>query len=355
MWRGATIAVLIVMSAGCTVLWSCTSKPVRSDARLDGEEASLVSVCGGTFQSSVRAGHQVLEYLPQVDIWFGDDVAEADRARVREGLTHVQQYLVTHFTAAVPANACVDVRTSNGGPVGSGRMNSGRILLITAPEGWPIAAAWSLPSVVAHEYVHVWQEAIAGPDAFYSSPVWLVEGMAQWIAFNTMAEAGLLPVEDLSCWLERAPGLLRPRLSSLETPEGWRAYLMNYQVSLEGIDTVVGRAGELGLQSYLTNLGRGENWAEAFEAAFGLAPAAFYRSFDATDVPVARLKSSPLVLSPHTSAPTDFLSSKTDFDLLKVWPSFKGPCHPGSDEPAADIVNLPRTLHEAVGLRPHLR
>jgi len=322
----AAIKALVVMLAGCTFLWSCTSDPIRSSASFDGEELNLVSPCGGTFEHSVRVGHQVVEHLPQLDIWFGDAVVEADRARIRDGLGYVQHYLATHFTAALPARVCVDVRASDGGLVGSGRARAGGVLLITAPEGWPIAATWSLPAVAAHEYIHVWQQTIVGPDAFYSSPVWLAEGMAQWIAFNTVAEAGLLPIEDLKCWLERAPGLLRPRLARLETQEGWRAYLMNYQVNLEGVAALVALRGEPGLETYLTNLGRGDNWEDAFEAAFGLSPAAFYRLFDPTHVPVARMKPSHLVPSSSTWARVRVLPSVPDFAMLNARSSFQDLC-----------------------------
>ena len=285
---GRLAVALLIMT------WSlaCTAA-VLSEAPDDTKEGDAGSPCGGSFETAVGRGQQELEQLPQIDLWFADGVGDQDRQEIRAGLGYAQIYLTAHYTAPLPAFTCFDIRSSDAGPVGSGRATGNRVLIITAPEGWPIAADWALPSVVAHEYVHVWQLLLAGEDAFQSSPVWLIEGMSQWMSLQAMVEAGLLPREELECRLTAPRGFLTPHLAVLETPAGWRTSLMNYQLSLDAVNQLVGLADAPALQRYLAALGYGQAWQDAFHDAFGRSPAAFYAAFDPADVRILSRQPAP--------------------------------------------------------------
>ncbi|MPZ50561.1 MAG: hypothetical protein GEU75_14905 [Dehalococcoidia bacterium] len=172
--------------------------------------------------------------------------------------------------------------------MGSGRASAGRVLILTAPEGWPDESEWGLAGAAAHEYVHVWQLMLAGEDAFEQSAVWLVEGMAQWIALQALIDVQLLPAEYLACLLETPPGPLTPYLEILETPAGWRTALLNYLTSLQAVSQLVGR-GELPmLERYLVNLGGGGLWEDAFSDAFGFSITDFYRQFAGADLQLGK-------------------------------------------------------------------
>jgi hypothetical protein len=279
------LPALLLIPFFATLIACSSGSPPRPApiSTTDVPDSKYASPCGGFFETAVAVGLQQLEALPQIDLWFEESVTKEDRERIRAGLVQVRSYLASHFAARLPSFTCFDVRSTVEGPAGSGQASSGRVLLVTTPSGWPDETEGALATVAAHEYVHVWQLMLAGEDIFGLSPVWLLEGMAQWIAFRALADSNLLPAEDLSCRLEIPYGALTPRLELLETRSGWRMTLPNYLTSLQAVNHLVTLSSPAALHLYLVYLGDGAPWPEAFAHAFGLAAVDFYEEFDASN------------------------------------------------------------------------
>jgi hypothetical protein len=212
--------------------------------------------------------------------------------------------------------------------VASGRTLGESVLIITDPDGWPIREDWSLPAVAGHEYVHTWQYTLAGLEAFRNAAVWTIEGMAQWISLKALVENGQMPSDALTCIVVRSDVPLRPRLERLETIEGWRSYLMNYEVSLEAVDALVLMTDEQALESYLKNLSR-DDWRTAFESAFGLSVTSFYALFDPAEKrPAALLKTMPTGGSMDAVTARAKASQGALGPVRPVPPTGRDPCQP---------------------------
>ena len=79
-------------------------------------------------------------------------------------------------------------------------------------------------AVMVHEYTHILQEDATGDDSI-PVPRWFIEGMAHDVAFEAIAEAGLidpLAVRDEQLWTVALAGDDMPRLHDLEDPDDFQ-------------------------------------------------------------------------------------------------------------------------------------
>jgi len=228
--------------------------------------------------SPIPPGTGTIERLSGADLWLETDVTPEDRVQIRRGLSAVQAYISTTLESSLPVLACFDVRASNVGPAGSAMEKGNQVLFLSTPQGWPGKQPWQMAKVAAHEYVHVWQEDVAG-SAYSSSSVWLIEGMAEWMAYQSLAEAGILTQDQIPAPSGKRKALAPP-LELLETPQGWNGTLQPYGQAFQAVDQLIMGKSLAAFESYLGDLSKGLSWQDAFKAAFELPPAAFYKRFD---------------------------------------------------------------------------
>ncbi len=128
-------------------------------------------------------------------------------------------------------------------------------------------------------------------------PEWLVLGINDYTHHAYRAATGVDTLERI-----RSGEIVRARratasLPSLETNAGMGAagYRESRSLGFLAAERLVALAGEPALFAYYGALPGTASWREAFEAAFGLTPAAFYADFEAYRTRVAP----PLLLLPH--------------------------------------------------------
>ncbi len=143
------------------------------------------------------------------------------------------------------------------------------------------------PIAFDHEYVHALQyDAATGGlgDAGEIRPLWLVEGMAMYLAAAYRDAAGHEDYLDARDWaIDGAHAFGGPLpLDTLETWLQWRYAppLPAYAVGLLAAEWLAAQAGDDALFLYMRRLQRGPSrWREAFDIAFGLSVDDFYDAF----------------------------------------------------------------------------
>ncbi len=145
---------------------------------------------------------------------------------------------------------------------------------VMAESGWPERIL-----TLAHELVHTTQRELANDHSLIRNQ-WLVEGFAEWIAFQVMDALGF---EDLAKARARMTGEARevrragplPELRQLDTLELWiltrneRGFKATYPVSFLIMDYLVERHSFAAVVEYFRRFGSSEDHVANFNAAFG--------------------------------------------------------------------------------------
>lgn len=265
---------ILALAAG-TVSSSWEVHPVAAGL----SDASPTAGCPLSHEDKPLAADQVMEYVYGTELWAEPDVSMADREGIKAGLGAIQSYLQMNIGGLLPSGVCLDVRAVTEGAVGTARTEGQTILILTTPTGWPDSPPWRLSQVIAHEYVHAWQALVGGP-GLSDSAVWLLEGMADWIAWRAMVDAEIVSSGEAEAVAAMPGGPFVPELSLLETQKGWGQALGPYAVSFQAVRLLITgqKPGALGL--YLSGIARGLAWTDAFYQVFGRSPTDFYRLFD---------------------------------------------------------------------------
>ena len=141
--------------------------------------------------------------------------------------------------------------------------------------------------VAAHELYHAYQTSLSGlrsgsPEDTVpeSGPRWLNEGSAEFSAYRSMSDIGVLSYEaERGRLVEGGKRADRP-LSEIEKQEGFRAVRDSYKYSLLAAELLASYAGEEGLIHYYKLTQPGTTWQAAFKAAFGMTVEEFYELFE---------------------------------------------------------------------------
>ena len=156
-------------------------------------------------------------------------------------------------------------------------------------EGWiGLMVGCQDPIAFDHEYVHALQnQAVTGGRgrAAEIRPLWLVEGMAMYLAARYRDDAGHETYDDARAWAIDTARLVGRRLplNTIETHRQWRAAPAGpaYALGLLAAEWLAAQAGDDALFYYMRQLQRWSNsWEIAFEAAFGLRVDEFYAAWN---------------------------------------------------------------------------
>jgi len=135
----------------------------------------------------------------------------------------------------------------------------------------------------AHEYVHLWQHSLGClSETRYPMSRWLVEGMADYLAWQSLIDAGYPTAKVLWEW-ERGLAASVP----LSTPLKFMEPRQNDPVAGTAladfaIDQLVKQSpnGLLALRQICESVATGQAWQVAFQSAVGLTSTEFYRQFE---------------------------------------------------------------------------
>jgi hypothetical protein len=244
---------------------------------------------------------------------FGAEVPDSERAIVQGGIDVAVRYL--EAAVALPAAAArvyayrdlaelqaAVLRSSDGSSLPVDLI--GRRLSITTAESFPGnvfintgSAAWQemLPvhrfRTAAHEYFHIVQMHLLGPELTYKlfttpvnqerteGPSWLFEGGADWVSWKALEAAGLGSVEG---YLAATPPSHDVDLGDLESYlEYFLAEEARIALSVAAVDRLLAGRGANELVEFYRRVGKGESWRAAFVSAFGRSVEQFYAEFRA--------------------------------------------------------------------------
>ena len=139
--------------------------------------------------------------------------------------------------------------------------------------------------VIAHEFIHTYQNelselrsAAASHEVPEAGPRWLQEGIAEYLAYKSLSEGGILSYEsERNRFVSSAKRVDKP-LSEMETQEGYRGVSYNY--FLIAAELLAKTSGERNLLKYHALQDSKTTWQEAFEKSFGMTVDKFYELFE---------------------------------------------------------------------------
>ena len=148
-----------------------------------------------------------------------------------------------------------------------------------APDTW--TADTERMELAAHEYIHLWQYAVGGNVCMGGRATWIAEGMAESFAYRSLIADRLIPAANLDTFTKRqlTTATNHATLQSLES--SFPANAKPYAVSYLAVDRLLAPKGLATIRDWCTRVGSGQEWHQAFAAAFGETTDAFYARFEA--------------------------------------------------------------------------
>jgi hypothetical protein len=266
---------------------------------------SLVVVFAGTIPPG-RASAEDLHF------YIGQSIAADDAMFIREGIRlgqdYVQEALGAEIETPTIVNAVPAAPRTGADLVGLSTSHS--LVVFTGSDGWEETAPFDRVHVVVHEYMHVVQQELGG-DRF-GAPLWLDEGIAEYVGFQTVIEAGLVADQDVEDYnaLQVLFDDPLPPLDELERPVDFQSQSASvYGLSYLAVKQLIGDRPDA-IRRYYERLDSGANWRAAFQSAFRTNPRTFYQEFEA-----ARLDLSAPFGFPDAFSPIDDAEFPADVSL----------------------------------------
>lgn len=275
-----------VASGHTTTTHPTTTHPTTTTPTTTNPTTTTISGTTFTFGGEVPAATQseVEKAIASAESFVQSRMGVGTSAFNVYGYGDTEEFLASysqHFGSANLANlrsTLTQIQRVHGGYA---ETNTGVIFLWTAST----PADRSLGLTMAHEYFHVIQlqlspqSAQQPPDRVRTNgPEWLAEGSAEYVGQQVAGDYA----STLAAAISRTR-TERPDLSKLETPTGFRTLPNPFPVCMAAVDLLVKDAGTASLAAFWQATGRGTQWQQAFQQAFGRSPSAFYAEFVAAD------------------------------------------------------------------------
>jgi len=242
------------------------------------------------------------------DFHFGKDVAESERAPIRDGVEAMKAWLVANgnvnlreLTIVVDSNinslvSRYDYYNPDGDPIGTaqwlvsgGALAAGSTVYIYTGDEWEDYPAEVKAFVAAHEVFHVAQYgfivddyAFDEPGDWTMPPDWLVEGAADFAAARALDDAGIASYSDYYDQTVVSAASYPGSLLEINAPVGDHAsgQAAPYALGLIAGATLAHTHGNAALFEFFDLLAESNSWEDAFEATFAEEPASFAQRFD---------------------------------------------------------------------------
>jgi len=216
-------------------------------------------------------------------------VTAPDIALVHQGVQHASAHLDAFAGGARRTPSIVHVYVGDGTERYCCLTIGDSFEIVTSNRAWatPQAAApdtWSADTerteLAAHEYIHLWQYDVGGNPCMVGVR-WISEGMAESFAYRSLVADGVIPQANLDVFTKRQlrTATQPATLQSLEV--SWPAAANPFAVSYLAVDRLLATKGLLAIRDWCGRVGAGQDWRQAFAAAFGESTASFYSRFEA--------------------------------------------------------------------------
>ncbi|HVD30682.1 MAG TPA: hypothetical protein VNE19_03100 [Methylomirabilota bacterium] len=212
-----------------------------------------------------------------------------DIALVHQGVQHASAYLEASAGGTRRKPAIVQVMVTDPTQPYCCLTAGDSFKIVTSNAAWatPPAAApdtWTQDTerteLAGHEFIHLWQYALGG-DSCMVGVRWIAEGMAESFAYRSLITDGVIPAGNLDTFTRRqlTTASNHATLQSLES--SFPADAKPFAVSYLAVDRLLAPKGLSTIRDWCTRVGNGQEWHQAFAAAFGETTDAFYARFEA--------------------------------------------------------------------------
>jgi hypothetical protein len=219
-----------------------------------------------------------------------------DIAVVHQGVQHASAYLETFAGGTRRTAAVVHVYVGDGTQPYCCLTVGDSFEIVTSHPAWatPPAAApdtWTADTerteLAAHEYVHLWQYAIGGNECMVGVR-WMAEGIAESFAYRSLVADGLIPPANLDTFTKRQLTTASNHVTLRSLESSFPPNANPFAVSYLAVDRLLAPKGLATIRNWCARVGAGQEWHQAFAAAFGETTDAFYSRFEAFRAEYAR-------------------------------------------------------------------
>ena len=212
-----------------------------------------------------------------------------DIALVHQGVQHASGYLEAFVGGRRRTAAVVQVMVTDATQPYCCLTLGDSFKIVTSNLAWatPPAAApdtWTADTerteLAAHEYIHLWQYAIGG-GACMVDVRWIAEGMAESFAYRSLIADGLIPAANLDTFTRRQLRTASNHVTLQSLESSFPVNANPFAVSYLAVDRLLAQKGLATIRDWCARVGAGQEWHQAFAAAFGETTDAFYSRFEA--------------------------------------------------------------------------
>ncbi|MEK6224808.1 MAG: hypothetical protein AABM40_00785 [Chloroflexota bacterium] len=212
-----------------------------------------------------------------------------DIALVHQGVQHASAYLDAFAGGTRRQPATVQVMVTDSTQPYCCLTVGDSFKIVTSNSAWatPPAAApdtWTADTerteLAAHEYIHLWQYALGG-DRCMVGVRWIAEGMAESFAYRSLITDGLIPAANLDTFTKRQLTTASNHVTLQSLESSFPGNANPFAVSYLAVDRLLAPKGLSTIRDWCARVGGGQEWHQAFAAAFGETTDAFYARFEA--------------------------------------------------------------------------
>ena len=212
-----------------------------------------------------------------------------DIALVHQGVQHASAFLEASAGGTRRTPAIVHVYVGDGTQPYCCLTIGDSFEIVTSHPAWatPPAAApdtWTADTerteLAAHEYIHLWQYAIGGNECMVGVR-WIAEGMAESFAYRSLIRDGLIPAANLDTFTKRQLTTASSHVTLRSLEASFPVNANPFAVSYLAVDRLLAPKGLATIRDWCARVGAGQEWHQAFAAAFGETTDAFYSRFEA--------------------------------------------------------------------------
>ena len=228
----------------------------------------------------------------EINYEISEGVPSEDLEVIQTGIGYARSYIHDHLGGDITSDfqeGSITVKFVTGGTRGNCCVASSEGIIFDVDHiVWAEPERWLVPGnrvttkiarmkMAAHEYAHLWQHSLG---CLRAPPSWIVEGMAEYIGWQTLVNAGVID-DDTVTGFNRYGAINDPRdvsvtLESMETfiPGAYNLpYFAIRQLVIQAED------GPAALRTFCEVSGSGQ-WRGTFHSAFGIDVDEFYEQFE---------------------------------------------------------------------------
>ena len=209
-------------------------------------------------------------------------VSDEDASYVMEGIALAQDYVdetLSEFSEPLVINVRGTDDTTGGDAVAF--YGGNYIAVFTGSPGWSSMLPFDRVHVVVHEFVHAYQhDRLQGAES--ALPAWFIEGMAEYLSYDAVADLGLVrpgAVRDYHAWAVASA----PELADLKALHGQDAFYSEhgpvYSLAYLAIADLMADRPVSSLVRFFNRIRLGQEWRAAFKLEFDRDIDAFYAAF----------------------------------------------------------------------------